>query len=129
MGSINVTRFDHLVLTVRDIEATAEFYVRVLGFRRVYSRGRVALHFGDQKINLHEAGSEFPPCAAIPTAGSEDFCLITSSAADEIARHFEEAGVELELGPIQRNGALGAMTSFYFRDPDENLVEVATYPG
>jgi catechol 2,3-dioxygenase-like lactoylglutathione lyase family enzyme len=30
-------------------------------------------------------------------------------------------------GPVARQGALGALRSVYFRDPDGNLVEVAEY--
>ncbi len=42
---------------------------------------------------------------------------------DRLARH----GVTVELGPIERTGALGPMQSIYFRDPDANLVEVSNY--
>ena len=31
MGSVRIDRLDHLVLTVADIDATVEFYTRVLG--------------------------------------------------------------------------------------------------
>jgi catechol 2,3-dioxygenase-like lactoylglutathione lyase family enzyme len=41
--------------------------------------------------------------------------------------HLEECGDAVELGPVPRHGALGPMTSVYFRDPDGNLVEVAKY--
>jgi catechol 2,3-dioxygenase-like lactoylglutathione lyase family enzyme len=35
--------------------------------------------------------------------------------------------VAVELGPVARYGAEGPMTSVYFRDPDENLIEVSRY--
>jgi catechol 2,3-dioxygenase-like lactoylglutathione lyase family enzyme len=76
---------------------------------------------------LHEACHTFEPKAAAPTPGSADFCLITEDSLDEILRHLHSEGVTVELGPIERNGALGPMTSIYFRDPDQNLIEVSRY--
>ena len=32
-----------------------------------------------------------------------------------------------DVGPVERDGALGPMQSIYFRDPDGNLVEVSHY--
>jgi len=123
-----ISHIDHFVLTVRSIEATCSFYERVLGFVRVDAPARpTALAFGHQKINLHEVGRTFEPKAAAPTAGSGDFCLITKRPIGEIQAHLEAAGVAIELGPVLRAGAQGAMTSFYFRDPDGNLVEVSQY--
>jgi len=124
---MKVDRFDHLVLTVRSIDAAAAFYERVLGVERVENGGRLALHFGNQKINLHETGSEFAPHATRPTPGSADICFVTSSSVEEIAAHLTSQEIDVELGPVERAGALGAMKSFYFRDPDGNLVEVSTY--
>src|SRR5689334_14392631 len=57
---MEIDRIDHVVMTVRDIEATCDFYTRVLGMRVVtFAGGRKALAFGRQKINLHLAGREF----------------------------------------------------------------------
>jgi hypothetical protein len=36
-------------------------------------------------------------------------------------------GVEITEGPVPKTGAQGPMTSHYCRDPDGNLVEVASY--
>ena len=127
---MNVERLDHLVLTVRDVETTLGFYERVLGMRPVtFDGGRKALMFGEQKINLHQSGSEFEPRAARPTPGSADLCFITQAGAHGILAHLEERGVEIVEGPVARTGALGEMTSVYLRDPDGNLVEISTCDG
>ncbi len=127
MSPVKIDRVDHFVLTVADIRRTCEFYSRVLGFEIVEHSGRIALRFGRQKINLHKAGKEFEPKAAQPTPGSADFCLITTAPLAGVRRDLEAAGVQIELGPVERNGALGRMMSLYFRDPDGNLVEVSEY--
>ncbi|MGO8919352.1 MAG: VOC family protein [Stellaceae bacterium] len=128
--SVAIDRIDHLVLTVSDLEASLRFYERVLGARIVpppQGRGPTAVAFGRQKINLHVAGKEFEPKATRPTVGAGDFCLITEAPIPAVLAHLEACGVAVELGPVPRQGALGPMTSVYFRDPDGNLVEVARY--
>ena len=123
-----IDRFDHIVLTVRSLEATLSFYERVLGFSREFRPGApVSLKFGRQKINVHESDRTFEPKAARPTPGSADFCLITLRPIGDVIAHLARCGVAVELGPVARKGALGAMTSIYFRDPDGNLVEVSRY--
>lgn len=121
-----IDRLDHLVLTVRDVAATCAFYRRVLGMEEVtFGAGRKALRFGMQKINLHEAGREVDPKAAHPTPGSGDLCFITEVPLSEVVAHLRSCGVAVELGPVPRTGATGAIRSVYFRDPDGNLIEVA----
>ena len=123
-----IDRLDHLVLTVRDLEATSAFYQRALGMtRETFGAGRVALHFGRQKINLHPAGHEFEPRARNPTPGSGDLCLITEASPESVVAHLRACGVAIELGPVERTGATGAIRSVYFRDPDDNLIEVSSY--
>ncbi|WP_189048663.1 cupin domain-containing protein [Aliidongia dinghuensis] len=124
-----INRVDHFVLTVADIEKTCAFYTAALGMRVVSENGRHALHFGRHKINLHQRGREFSPRALHPTPGSGDFCLIADGPLSEIEARLAAAGVPIELGPVERNGALGPMQSVYFRDPDQNLVEVSCYPA
>ena len=125
---ISITRLDHLVLTVRDIAATCDFYSRVLGMTVVtFDEGRTALSFGNQKINLHQAGREIAPHAAHPTPGSADLCLITDAEPAETLAALQTQGVTVELGPVRRTGALGDMESIYLRDPDGNLIEIARY--
>lgn len=121
-------RIDHFVLTVRSIDATCEFYSRVLGMEvEEFEDGRRALKFGRQKINLHQFGNEFEPKAEEPTPGSGDFCLITGVPLERVVEHLGSCGIEIVEGPVSRTGATGRLESVYFRDPDGNLIEVSNY--
>jgi catechol 2,3-dioxygenase-like lactoylglutathione lyase family enzyme len=126
-----VDRLDHLVLNVRDVDIAASWYERVLGME-VESFGRdnrTALKFGGQKINLRPV--DMDPytwvTAREPTAGSDDLCFISAAPIPEVIAHLYECKVAIELGPVEREGALGPMTSVYCRDPDGNLIEIASY--
>jgi catechol 2,3-dioxygenase-like lactoylglutathione lyase family enzyme len=125
---INIERIDHLVLTVSDIATTCAFYQRVLGMHVVtFGDNRQALAFGQQKINLHQVDHTFEPKAAQPTPGSADVCLITQTALPAVIAHLQSCGVTIIAGPVERDGALGALTSVYIRDPDLNLIELSVY--
>jgi len=125
---MRIERIDHLVLTVKDILASCDFYSRVLGMEVVaFGEGRKALSFGAHKINLHQHGKEFEPKAAHPTPGSADICLITNTPLAEVVNHLRACDVDLLEGPVPRTGASGPIISVYFRDPDSNLIEVSSY--
>jgi len=127
---MRIDRLDHLVLTVGDLERTCLFYRDVLGMKVVeFEGGRKALLFGQQKINLHQAGREFEPKARRPTPGSGDLCFIAETPLVDVVRQLGAAGVALESDIVERTGALGPMRSIYFRDPDGNLIEVSNYKG
>lgn len=117
---------DHVVLTCRDVDATIAWYERALGMRAVtFGEGRRALAFGDQKLNLHQAGREFDPRARVPTPGAVDLCFTTDVPLADVAAHLALEGVAVELGPVAKTGARSALRSLYVRDPDGNLVEIA----
>ena len=123
---MHVDRLDHLVLTVRSIQATCDFYAQTLGLKVItFGSNRKALRFGNQKINLHEAGKEFEPKALHSTPGSADLCLITAVPLAEAIAHLQSCGVNLLGEPVERTGAIGTLRSIYFRDPDGNLIELA----
>jgi catechol 2,3-dioxygenase-like lactoylglutathione lyase family enzyme len=125
---VRIERLDHLVLTVADVERTVGFYTRVLGMTaETFGGRRRALHFGQQKINLHQAGREFEPKASRATPGSADLCFVTTTPVEEVAAHLAAQGVAVEEGPVERTGALGPMRSVYLRDPDGNLLEISAY--
>jgi catechol 2,3-dioxygenase-like lactoylglutathione lyase family enzyme len=122
---VRIAAIDHLVLTVADPDATVAFYER-LGMRaETFAGGRLALRFGRQKINLHAAGAEFDPHAAAPVPGSADFCLLVEGPLEDVERELAEAGIPVELGPVDKAGAEGPLRSLYVRDPDGNLVELS----
>jgi catechol 2,3-dioxygenase-like lactoylglutathione lyase family enzyme len=125
-----ITALDHLVLTVRDLDATVRFYRDGLGMRlERFAEGagsaRLALHFGGQKINLHQAGREFEPKAAQPVPGSADLCFLVDRPVDELAPMLAALGHPVIEGPVARAGAAGPLRSIYLRDPDGNLIELA----
>jgi catechol 2,3-dioxygenase-like lactoylglutathione lyase family enzyme len=126
---ISIASLDHLVLTVADIARTTDFYVRVLGMtaERFESKGteRHALRFGSQKFNLHERGNVVDPNVRHATPGSADVCLLTDTPIAEVIAHLGACGVTVIEGPAPRTGAVCKLTSVYFYDPDENLIEVA----
>ena len=126
-----VQSLDQLVLTVADIAVTADFYSRVLGmeaqrFTVADGTQRWALAFGSQKINLHQAGAEFDPKAVCPTRGSADLCFLTAQDVSAWQDHLAQHGVTIVEGPVRRTGATGPILSLYVRDPDGNLIEIAT---
>lgn len=125
---MEISHLDHLVLTVKDIEITVDFYQSVLGMKPIqFGEGRWALSFGHQKINLHQQGKEFEPKAKHVQAGSADLCFITNTPIDEVFDHITGQGVSIEEGPVERTGAVDKITSIYLRDPDGNLIEVSNY--
>ncbi len=124
---MRVTSLDHLVLTVRSIERTCDFYEKALGMeRREYLPGRFALHFGRQKINLHAADRPIDPNVRRATPGSADLCFLTDAPMAQVTAHLEARNVQIIEGPVERTGATGPVLSVYCYDPDENLIEVAT---
>ena len=123
---MHIDSIDHLVLTVGNIHATVFFYTRALAMKEaISSDGRVALHFGGQKINLHATDEAINPKAGNPQPGSADLCFLTTTPLDAVIRHLRNVGVEIIEGPVRRQGATGPLSSIYFRDPDGNLIEVA----
>lgn len=123
---MNIKQLDHLVLTVKDIDATCRFYADHLWMEVItFGNNRKALRFGDQKINLYQLGHEFEPRAAAPTSGSADLCFLSDTPLEHIMVELQQAGIEILEGPVQRSGASGPLNSIYLRDPDGNLLEIS----
>jgi catechol 2,3-dioxygenase-like lactoylglutathione lyase family enzyme len=124
---MKIDRIDHLVLTVKDIDATCEFYLDVLGMEvETFSARRKALKFGHQKFTLHQKGRGFEPQAQNPTPGAMDICFIVKDPIEQVKTELESKKIQIE-GIVERSGAMGKIFSIYFRDPDQNLIEVSNY--
>jgi catechol 2,3-dioxygenase-like lactoylglutathione lyase family enzyme len=121
-----IDHLDHLVLTTTNPIACVDFYTRVLGMRlERFGGGRLALHFGHQKINLHERGREFEPKAHLPVPGALDLCFIAGRPLDAVIAHVRACNWPVIEGPVERTGATGRIRSIYLRDPDLNLIEIS----
>jgi catechol 2,3-dioxygenase-like lactoylglutathione lyase family enzyme len=129
-----VDRLDHLVITCRDVEISASWYQRVLGMEREEfgPHRRTSLRFGGQKINLRPASAtqeEWFTGAAGGVPGTDDLCFVVTMKSDQVAEYLRACGVTVEVGPVAKAGALGPIMSVYCRDPDGNLIEIASYSG
>ena len=133
MSKCEVDHIDHMVMTVADMSKTIEFYCSVLGTTVAEfvpptgGAARKSLHFGSQKINLHDAALPYVPHAKVPRAGSVDLCFISVQSLDDWQIHLANKGVSVEDGPVRKVGANGALMSLYIRDPDSNLIEISNY--
>jgi catechol 2,3-dioxygenase-like lactoylglutathione lyase family enzyme len=132
--AVTVDAFDHIVINVKDVETSAAWYERVLGMRRVVSEPRpgavvTSVHFGRNKINLRpETATQkqwFTGRQVAP--GSDDLCFLTKSSPEQVVEHLKECGIAIEQGPAEKSGAMGTLLSVYCRDPDGNLIEIASY--
>lgn len=125
---IQIKTLDHLVLTVKDLDKTVEFYAKVLGMEKeIFKETRIALKYGNQKINLHKKGAEFEPKAFNVSCGSADLCFVLNTPLNEAIKHIKSFGINIEEGIVPRTGANGNINSIYIRDPDKNLIELCVY--
>jgi catechol 2,3-dioxygenase-like lactoylglutathione lyase family enzyme len=132
---IKISAIDHLVINVSDVERSANWYHTILGMEiRVFDPGqgkmpRTSLVFGNQKINVrpHNADKIEWFTAARETAGSDDLCFLTSSTPEQVMAHLQANGVNIEEGPVAKQGARGTLRSVYCRDPDGSLIEISSY--
>lgn len=129
-----VVGLDHLAITVVDVDATIEWYERVVGAELLHAdlwRSRAMpvalLQVGGSRLSLHDAASPAAPHARVVTPGSADLCFRAAGAVDDIVASLGAAGIPVVEGPVPRPAATGDRgTSVYVRDPDGNLVELLT---
>ena len=124
---MQIKNLDHIVIVVSDVKEALKFYCDILGMRLAQKDGHISLNFGSQKINLHRFEGEFLPAAKQPTKGSADICLIVEDEIEDVRSELLAKGVEIELGIVERNGALGTMKSLYIYDFDGHLIELSSY--
>ena len=124
-----IDHVDHIVLTTRDLPGCLRFYCDVLGMKmekfQTPGATRIALKFGNQKINVHEWGKEFSPRAHVAVPGSLDLCFIASVPLNRVIEKLEQMKIKIIEGPVAKTGAVSKLRSVYVRDPDLNLVEIS----
>ena len=121
-----IKSIDHIVVTTRDLDKCLAFYAGALGMNvEKFGAGRIALRFGDQKINVHPPGYDADVKARHPTPGSLDLCFLADCTLEEVMARLKQHNVPLELEPSIRTGARFPIRSVYVRDPDDNLVEIS----
>jgi catechol 2,3-dioxygenase-like lactoylglutathione lyase family enzyme len=129
---LRISAIDHIVLNVTDVERSLAFYRDVLSLpaERVEAWRRGELRFPSVRVS---AGTiidlvQAPAEPAERRLNLAHFCLVTDDEdLDAVAHELTEAGVTIEVGPATRSGARGNALSIYFRDPDDNLIELRTY--
>ena len=133
LDKLEIQSIDHIVMQAVNVPETIKFYTEILGMRHSEFQPpaggavRQSLHFGAQKINLHDADSPFWPHAKNPASGSVDLCFITQQPLGNWQQHFANCGIVIEDGPVHKTGANGSLLSIYIRDPDGNLIEISNY--
>ena len=129
---MKLEKIDHVVITVKDLNTTIDFYTNVLGMKleKFFTSShdhqiRYAISFGSQKINIHEQKKPIKPNALNPTSGSMDICFISNNKINDWVHYLVKKGINIEIGPEKKTGALGPILSIYVRDPDFNLIEIS----
>ena len=124
-----IDHIDHVVLTTRDLPGCLRFYTEILGMKlekfETPGATRLALKFGQQKINVHEWGKEYTPRAHVAAPGTLDLCFISSTSLEKVIERLQQANVKILEGPVMKTGATSKIRSVYVRDPDLNLVEIS----
>jgi catechol 2,3-dioxygenase-like lactoylglutathione lyase family enzyme len=128
---MQLTGMDHIVLSVRDVERSLDFYTRVLGLQpervdswRAGQNGFPSVRINERTIiDLMARRSEAEP--TVPNLNH--FCMFTDGPLEPCVDELQRHGVAIEMGPINRWGARGNALSVYFRDPDNNQIEIRSY--
>ena len=124
MGPMEITGFDHIVLSCHDVPKTVAFYRDVLDCRVGEERpGKWAIWFGTHKISLQDEANK-PPMAVHTLPGTGNFCVLADTPVADVAEQLRAHDVEILTGPTEKVGATGPIMSVYFRDPEGNLVEI-----
>ena len=124
-----IDRIDHVVLTTRDLSSCLHFYSEILEMKvekfQTPTETRIALKFGNQKINVHEWGREFTPRAHVAAPGTLDLCFMASVSLEKVMEKLRQSNIKIIDGPVMKTGAISKIRSVYVRDPDLNLVEIS----
>ncbi len=125
---MKIERLDHLVLTVKNMKRSCEFYSKIFDVNiEVLPDGRRELKFGNQKINLQQEDKAYGPKSNYGRSWNGNLFFITRTPMKDILRKLAKNTIPIEDGPGMRSGAMGQIHSVYFHDPEKNLIEVSNY--
>ena len=127
---------DHVVLRVRDLEASLRFYCGALGCseeRRLDELGLIQLRAGSALIDLVPVDSPLGLAGGAPPgedARNLDHFALRIEPFDEAELRTQLLAAGVEPGDVaERYGAEGSGPSMYIRDPDGNVVELKGPPA
>lgn len=127
---MRVRRLDHIVLTVSNIPQATRFYHEVFDMPVIEDQTNenvTTLRCGHQLIRLQKANRPTNLKADHPTVGSADLCIVVGDNISDVENHLKSYFVNIIEGPEKKMGSEGEMTSIYITDPDNNLIEIASY--
>ena len=129
---VRLQRMGHLSLRVSDLSASEKFYMEVLGMKPVWrSEGEIAFLECDNddlaliQIPLDEVQGFRKRSMASQSLHHFGFRVATKDEVDRFALGLGGRGIVIDDGPRDhRDGS----RSFYFRDPDDNYIQVLWDP-
>lgn len=125
---------DHVVLEVRDVTASVNFYHTVLGFEPVRLREYLAgeAPFASVRVNNETIIDLFPKMMwriRSRPANPNHLCFtVEQKPLQALKRRMKRQGVPIVRSLSKSFGAQGIGRSVYFHDPDQVMLEARYYP-
>lgn len=130
-------KMDHIVINTIDIDDSLHFYTTILDLpgERIDEFKNNQVPFPSVRLTKDTIIDLFPKKLWEKTnpenicrPNLNHFCLSTNKNNWELLQErLKEHGILIDDGPVKRWGAHGSGLSVYFRDPDENVIEVRYY--
>ena len=131
---VKITEMDHIVLRVKDVERSLQFYTGTLGLKpeRIDEWRAGDVRFPSARLNddtiIDLFGSDQESIDRDGVKNQDHFCMVIEQTdMDELKAKFEAMGVGIQAGPGKRWGSHGDGISLYVYDPDDNVVELRYY--
>jgi catechol 2,3-dioxygenase-like lactoylglutathione lyase family enzyme len=121
---VTISCYDHVAINVADLNRSAEWYQRVLGFELFHKWTTTwMIRRGEMRIGLFERKNATPVENLDQRFAITHFCFLTDSEG------FIRAQAALkELGvPHEAPDDSGIAWSLFFYDPDNHEIEITTY--
>ena len=128
---------DHIVINAVNIDKMVHFYTEILQLpsERLEEFNDHKVPFPSVRLTKDTIIDLFPKKLWEKTNPDEvcrpnlnHFCLSTDQYSwAKLQERLKENGVQIDDGPVKRWGAHGPGVSIYFRDPEQNVIEVRYY--